>query len=198
MYSLLLDSSNTNLSVGISKDNQLIYQNSFSCWQRQAELMIPEIEKALNETSLSLKDIDEVVCAKGPGSYTGVRIALTIAKILSQMNKSKLVLISSLRIMGTNKQDYIALMNARSARSYVGVYSKNQVIVEDTIMTNDEVKELIAKYPSYEVIGETGYLGIEGNKPNEIQGLLSLKDIVEEESDILKVKPVYLKDNYGI
>ena len=198
MYSLLLDSSNTNLSVGISKDNQLIYQNSFSCWQRQSELMIPEIEKALNETSLSLKDIDEVVCAKGPGSYTGVRIALTIAKILSQMNKSKLVLISSLRIMGTNKQDYIALMNARSARSYVGVYSKNQVIVEDTIMTNDEVKELIAKYPSYEVIGETGYFGIEGNKPYEIQGLLSLKDIVEEESDILKVKPVYLKDNYGI
>lgn len=198
MYSLLLDSSNTSLSVGISKDNELVYQTSFSCWQRQSELMIPEIEKALKETNISLKDIEEVVCAKGPGSYTGVRIALTIAKILSQMNNAKLVLISSLRIMGSKEQEYIALMNARSSRSYVGVYSKENVLLEDTIMTNEEVKELISKYPSYEVIGETSYLGIEGEKPNELLGLLSLKDIIEEEKEILKVKPVYLKDNYGI
>ena len=198
MYSLLLDSSNTSLSVGISEDSKLIYHTSFSCWQKQSELMIPEIQKALKETNLSLKDIKEVVCAKGPGSYTGVRIALTIAKILSQMNNAKLVLISSLRIMGTKEQEYIALMNARSSRSYVGVYSKGKILLEDSIMTNEEVKELICKYPTFDIIGDTSYLVINGNKPNEIQGLLSLKDIVEKEKEILKVRPIYLKDNYGI
>ena len=44
---LLLDSSDQNLSVGIAKDNEVIYRNSFYAWQRQSEYMIPEIEKAL-------------------------------------------------------------------------------------------------------------------------------------------------------
>lgn len=198
MYSLLLDSSNTNLSVGICKNNQIIYQNSFSCWQRQSELMIPEIEKGLKEVSLSLLDFEEIVCAKGPGSYTGVRIALTIAKIISQMSGAKLILVSSLMAMGNANKKYIALMNARSARSYIGIYDQGKVILEDTIKTNEEVKELIKEYSSFEVIGEGSYLGIEATLPNEVEGLLSWKELINPEEDVLKVKPVYLKDNYGI
>lgn len=198
MYSLLLDSSNTNLSVGICKNNQIIYQNSFSCWQRQSELMIPEIEKGLKEVSLSLLDFEEIVCAKGPGSYTGVRIALTIAKIISQMSGAKLILVSSLMAMGNANKKYIALMNARSARSYIGIYDQGKVILEDTIKTNEEVKELIKEFSSFEVIGEGSYLGIETTLPNEVEGLLSWKELINPEEDVLKVKPVYLKDNYGI
>lgn len=198
MYSLLLDSSNTNLSVGICKNNQIIYQKSFSCWQRQSELMIPEIEKGLKEVSLSLLDFEEIVCAKGPGSYTGVRIALTIAKIISQMSGAKLILVSSLMAMGNANKKYIALMNARSARSYIGIYDQGKVILEDTIKTNEEVKELIKEFSSFEVIGEGSYLGIEATLPNEVEGLLSWKELINPEEDVLKVKPVYLKDNYGI
>lgn len=198
MYSLLLDSSNTNLSIGICKNNQIIYQNSFSCWQRQSELMIPEIEKGLKEVSLSLLDFEEIVCAKGPGSYTGVRIALTIAKIISQMSGAKLILVSSLMAMGNANKKYIALMNARSARSYIGIYDQGKVILEDTIKTNEEVKELIKEFSSFEVIGEGSYLGIEATLPNEVEGLLSWKELINPEEDVLKVKPVYLKDNYGI
>lgn len=198
MYSLLLDSSNTNLSVGICKNNQIIYQNSFSCWQRQSELMIPEIEKGLKEVSLSLLDFEEIVCAKGPGSYTGVRIALTIAKIISQMSGAKLILVSSLMAMGNANKKYIALMNARSARSYIGIYDQGKVVLEDTIKTNEEVKELIKEFSSFEVIGEGSYLGIEATLPNEVEGLLSWKELINPEEDVLKVKPVYLKDNYGI
>ena len=198
MYSLLLDSSNTNLSVGICKNNQIIYQNSFSCWQRQSELMIPEIEKGLKEVSLSLLDFEEIVCAKGPGSYTGVRIALTIAKIISQMSGAKLILVSSLMAMGNANKKYIALMNARSARSYIGIYDQGKVILEDTIKTNEEVKELIKEFSSFEVIGEGSYLGIEATLPNEVEGLLSWKELINPEEDVLKVQPVYLKDNYGI
>ena len=194
----MLDSSNTNLSVGICKNNQIIYQNSFSCWQRQSELMIPEIEKGLKEVSLSLLDFEEIVCAKGPGSYTGVRIALTIAKIISQMSGAKLILVSSLMAMGNANKKYIALMNARSARSYIGIYDQGKVILEDTIKTNEEVKELIKEFSSFEVIGEGSYLGIEATLPNEVEGLLSWKELINPEEDVLKVKPVYLKDNYGI
>ena len=197
-YSLLLDSSNTKLSVGILKDNHIIYESSYDCWQRQSELMIPEIEKALKETGCSLLQIDEVICGKGPGSYTGVRIALTIAKIICQMGKAKLVLISSLRIMGDINKKYIALMNARSSRSYIGVYDKENVILEDCVMTNQEVLDYIAVHKDYEIVGECEYLKIDSSKPNLINGLLSFKNVVPPVEEVLNAKPVYLKENYDI
>ena len=90
MKVLILDSSNTDLSVGVSIDNKIIYKMSYEAWQRQSEFMIPEIEIAVKETGIELKDFDEILCGKGPGSYTGIRIALTIAKTISVMSGAKL------------------------------------------------------------------------------------------------------------
>lgn len=198
MLSLLLDSSNVNLCVGISKDNELVYKTSYPCFQRQSEEMIPEIKKALDTLNLELLDFDEVVCGKGPGSYTGLRISMTIAKIICQLSNAKLKLVSSLRIMGNSNKKFIALMNARSNRSYIGVYNFDKVELEDQIMTNDQVREYINKHPDYELIGDLGYLQVDAIPADEVNGLLSFKDLVEEENDVLKVKPIYLKENYGI
>ena len=90
MKTLLLDSSNTDLNIAICIDNEMKYVVSYPCWQRQSELMIPELEKGLKELNLSLKEFDEVICGIGPGSYTGVRIALTIAKTICTLTKIKL------------------------------------------------------------------------------------------------------------
>ena len=194
MKTLLLDSSNTDLSIGICIDNEIKYRVAYPCWQRQSELMIPELEKGLKELNLSLKDFDEVVCGVGPGSYTGVRIALTIAKTICTITDTKLKLISSLRIMGDRNSKYISLVNARSGRSYIGAYDCENVVLNDTVLTNDEVKEFINNHPDFEVVGDCSYIEISAKKPTILEGLLSLKDIVEPVEDILSVKPIYLKD----
>lgn len=194
MKTLLLDSSNTDLTIGICIDNEIKYRVSYPCWQRQSELMIPELEKGLKELNLSLKDFDEVVCGMGPGSYTGVRISLTIAKTICTLLDTKLKLISSLRVMGDKNSKYISLMNARSSRSYIGVYDKENIVLEDTVMTNDEVKQYIENHPDFEVIGDCSYIEISAKKPNILEGLLSFKDVVKPVEDVLSVKPLYLKD----
>lgn len=198
MKTLLLDSANTSLSVGIAVDGILVHSTSYPCWQRQSEKMIPEIESALESTGLRLRDFDEIVSGKGPGSYTGIRIALTIAKIAAQMSGAKLISISSLRIMGNRSRKFIALMNARSGRSYVGIYANDEVILEDRVMSNDEVLRTIRQYPDFSVIGDCEYLGISSEKPEEIQGLLSFKDIVSPLENAAEAKPVYLKDHDGV
>lgn len=194
MKTLLLDSSNIDLTVGICIDNELKYSCSYPCWQRQSEMMIPELEKGLKELNLNLKDFDEVVCGIGPGSYTGVRIALTIAKIICTVTQCKLKVISSLRMMGNRQSKYIALINARSSRSYIGVYDCENIVLEDCVLTNDEVKDYIQKHPEFDVIGDCSYIEISAKKPNILQGLLSFKDLVKPVEDVLSVKPVYLKD----
>ena len=96
MYSLLLDSANRDLNVGLAKDNQIIDRISYQAWQRQSELMAVEVDAILKRNNISAKDIGEVVVTIGPGSYTGIRIALTIAKTLAFALDIKIFAVSSL------------------------------------------------------------------------------------------------------
>ena len=194
---LLLDSSDQNLAVGIAKDNEVIYRNSFYAWQRQSEYMIPEIEKALKEVDITLKEIDEIALGIGPGSYTGIRIPLSIAKTLNALFNTPIKALSSLRIMGTSSEKYIALMNARNNRSYIGIYDLGEVVLKDQVVTNEEVLDIIEKYlkEGYVLKGSLDYLKKGYQSTNDvIDGLLSHSLICEAVINPISLCPTYLKD----
>ena len=103
MFSILLDSSNTSLTVGLAKDDILLESISYEAWQTQSEHMIPELDKLLNKYDVIRNQISDVVVAIGPGSYTGVRIAITIAKTIAAVLPVKVYAISSLRCQKDGK-----------------------------------------------------------------------------------------------
>lgn len=137
MVTILLDSSNTNLSVGIARDNLLLESISYEAWQQQSEYMIPELNKLLEKYGVKMDEIKEVIVAKGPGSYTGVRIAITIAKTIATALDAKLYAVSSLRVQKDRKSPSICLINARSGRSYIGVYEGEKTLLADQIWRED-------------------------------------------------------------
>ena len=194
MFSILLDSSNTSLTVGLAKDDILLESISYEAWQTQSEHMIPELDKLLDKYEVARNQISDVVVAIGPGSYTGVRIAITIAKTIAAVLPVKLYAISSLRCQKDGKNPSICVINARSGRSYFGVYEDDKVLVEDMILTNDKVQEYINEHPDFVVCGNATYLGVNGKQPDIARELLSLKKVVASVSDPLAVKPVYMKD----
>lgn len=196
MITILLDSSNTNLSVGIARDNLLLEYISYEAWQRQSEYMIPELDKLLSKYNVSRDEIKEVMVAKGPGSYTGVRIAITIAKTIATALDAKLYAVSSLRVQKACKNPSICLINARSGRSYIGVYEDDKVLLDDQIMKNEDVLNYIKEHPNYSVCGDVKYLGLEGVVSNNIQEMLSLKNVLEIVNP-LSLKPVYMKEEYA-
>ena len=193
MYTILLDSSNTNLSVGLARDNLLLENISYEAWQQQSEYMIPELNKLLEKYSVKKEEISAVMVAKGPGSYTGVRIAITIAKTMAVALGCKLYAVSSLRVQKDGKNPSICLINARSGHSYIGVYEGNETLLEDQIMKNDEVLKYIADHPSYSVCGDVKYLGLEVKETNNVLEMLNLKEALEDVNP-LSFKPVYMKD----
>jgi len=78
--------------------NQLAY----ATWQAHLELsktIHNEIEKILNKSSISLNELEGIVCFKGPGSFTGLRIGLSVANALAYAQ--------SLPIVATNGEDWI-------------------------------------------------------------------------------------------
>lgn len=194
MYTVLLDSSDCNLAVGLAKNHQLIDFIQYEAWQRQSELMIVELEKILKRNNVTREEIGSVMCGIGPGSYTGVRISLTIAKVMALALNISLYLVSSLQILKDGKNPSICIINARSNRSYVGVYENDKVILSDTIMKNDELKQYIEAHKDYVICGNANHLGVQGKESNVLSEMISLIDYISPTKNSLGATPVYMKD----
>ena len=72
----------------------------------------------------------------------------------------------ALRVLKDNDKPSICLINARSGRSYFGVYEQDKIIVSDTIKSNEEVLSYIKEHPSYSICGSVSYLGYENLDTN--------------------------------
>lgn len=193
MNTLILDSTNIDLNVGLFTNGHLDYV-SYPCWQQQSEKMIPEIDNLLKRNRVSPKEIDEVLVTNGPGSYTGVRIALTIAKVYCFALKIPCYVFSSLEVLMNINKPSICLINARSNRSYFAIYDKDDAVIKDEIKPNDEVLKFIKENPQYEVCGDLEYLSLQGFKGNIFETMLKLKSNKHLVKDIFTLKAVYLKD----
>lgn len=194
MYSLLLDSSANCLTVGFAKDKKVVDYTSYEAWQAQSEHMIPEIDSLMNKLNISRNEIDSIIVSIGPGSYTGIRIAITIAKVASLALNVPIFAVSSLRVLKSNSFPSICLINARSNRSYFGVFEGSKIIVNDCIKTNDEVKKYISEHPDFVICGDARYLGYQNIDNNICQQMVSLVDVLEPIKDTLGLKPIYMKD----
>src|SRR5574344_1302168 len=182
MYSLILDSSYKYLVVGIAKDNVVIENINYECFQRQSELMIVEIENALKRNNINPKEINEVI------------IALTIAKVYCYALKIPCYAFSSLKVLQNYSKPSICLINARSSWAYVGVYDKNNCLIPDQVMKNEDVIKYIENHRDFAICGDTDYLEIEGYKANIPSNMVALKNEDDLVKDIMALKAVYLKD----
>lgn len=194
MITVLLDSSNTKLCVGLAKDKTLVDFTCYEAWQQQSEYMIEELNKLLDKHGYTKDDIKDIVVTIGPGSYTGVRISITIAKVMALALNVPVYEVSSLRVLKDHDKPSVCLINARSGRSYMGVYKDEKILEEDSIKTNEEVKAYISEHPDFSVMGDVKYLGLEIKETNICEEMISLKDFLVPSKDCLAIKPIYMKD----
>lgn len=194
MVVIFLDSSSSYLSIGLARAGVLFDVFHQPAWQHQSEMMVDEIDKMLKRNNLGREDLSSVAVGIGPGSYTGVRIALTVAKVMAVALKIPLVPLSSLHILADENRPSICLINARSQRSYFGVYRGFAAEIDDVILTNDEVKTFIDEHPEYIVCGEAKQLGLEDNIVNPLPHMLRLFATAPAAENPLNVNPRYLKE----
>lgn len=194
MLSLILDSANKELGVALAQDGTLLDEIRYEARQRQSELMIPEIENIFKKNHVNPKDVGEILVTVGPGSYTGVRIALTIAKVYGYALNIPVYAFSSLEVLADLEKPSICLINARSNRSYFAVYEKGNAIVNDQVLTNDEVIKYVSEHKDYVICGETSYLDLVSENSDVLKNMFALKNDSYKVENILKLKAVYLKD----
>lgn len=194
MISLLIDTSYNELSVAIASEDKILDSVNYEAWQRQSEYLVAEIDGLLKKHDLTRRDISSIVASKGPGSYTGVRIALTVAKVMALALNVPLYTVSSLEVLKVSDSLCLCLSNARANRSYAGLYENGKAIREDGVMSNDEVLSFLKNHPGVTPCGHLGYLGLEDNFGDIFKNLLSAQREDHFEKEPLKVTPVYLKN----
>ena len=196
MYNLILDSSTQVLYVAVTNDNEVLFEKYIEGKNDHAKNIVFTVDEALKAAGIDSFKLDRVIVGFGPGSYTGVRIAITIAKTMATALDAKLYAVSSLRVLKDQAKPSICLINARSGRSYIGVYEGTKTLLEDQIMKNEDVLKYIEEHPNYSVCGETKYLDIDGIISDNIQEMLSLKESLDSLNP-LSLKPVYMKEEYA-
>lgn len=118
MISIILDTSNQYLVVALYKDGKCLGKIQELGSQRQSENAIPYLQKLLDQYHVELLDVDEAIITKGPGSYTGVRVAMTIIKTLNVIHPLKVKAISSLKAYA-GLDRCISVIDARRQKLYV-------------------------------------------------------------------------------
>ena len=83
MYTLLIDTHMTNVTIIVYKDGKILKRKDIESKQSHSIITLPLLKSILNEINIDIKNIDEVAVVNGPGSFTGVRIGVTIAKTTS-------------------------------------------------------------------------------------------------------------------
>ncbi|HWO78553.1 MAG TPA: tRNA (adenosine(37)-N6)-threonylcarbamoyltransferase complex dimerization subunit type 1 TsaB [Bacillus sp. (in: firmicutes)] len=151
MNVLAIDTSNYALGVSIINDKKVIGEYITNMKKNHSIRVMPAIQRLLEDCDLSPADIDKIVVAHGPGSYTGVRIGVTIAKTLAWTLKVPLVGVSSLEVLAADHLFFpgiiCPLFDARRSQVYTGLYQfengrLTSVLEDQLLLLPDLLNEL--------------------------------------------------------
>lgn len=188
MKTLCLDTAYKNLTIVIIEDDKIIASYVKECFKKQSEEVFVILNKLFADYSLNPLDIDAICISKGPGSYTGVRIAMTIAKVLATIKDIDLYTISTLQLYASDIENALVLMDARAKRAYVGYYDKGIALKEDMVIEIDKIENV-----GFNLILDAHLLNKEALAIDYAECFLKTKDMWKKEDDIAHLVPFYLK-----
>ena len=173
MNVLAIDTSNTTLGIAIINEDQVIGEYITNMKKNHSIRVMPAMERLLSDCDLKPADLDKIVVAKGPGSYTGVRIGVTIAKTLAWTLNVPLVGISSLEALAAGVARHFdgfvsPLFDARRGQIYTGLYQfkdgQLQTVIKDQILLSVDWAEQLQTY-------NEKILFVGGDLPIHIEGI---------------------------
>ncbi|MFB4210286.1 tRNA (adenosine(37)-N6)-threonylcarbamoyltransferase complex dimerization subunit type 1 TsaB [Shouchella sp. JSM 1781072] len=125
-----IDTSSYRLGVSVCKDGQVIAEYSTWLKKNHALRLMPAVEHVLQDVDLKPADLDAIAVAKGPGSYTGVRMAVTTAKSLAWALKIPLIPLSTLAVMAEAGRYFngmiVPLIDARRGTVFAACYQATE------------------------------------------------------------------------
>ncbi len=188
MLRLFLDTSNKYLYIAVLNDLKVVFEHVQSGNNNHSETLVQVLENTLKENDIELDNIEEIFVGRGPGSYTGVRVACTVAKVLAYIKNKKLYSFSSLDLLLTTNLTFgkvVCQMDARRGFSYAKAFniSENIEVIKEEEFT--ETTKLQDEFADALFISNESY--------NYNPVILIEKGLFREENNIHGFVPTYLR-----
>lgn len=198
MISLVIDTSSTHLLVSIMKDETLLTYKKIEDIQGLSTKLLATIDQCIQESAYTLSQIDTIFIVNGPGSFTGLRVGVTVAKMLAYTLGKKITPISSLEVMATTsfEGDFIVpYIDARRGHVYAGVYDQNlNIVKEDSYISVENLLDSLDPNKKVVFVGDKEVEGISNRiKPVENIGKIVMKHKEDKPVHAHAVNPNYLK-----
>ena len=131
MKILAIESSGSSLSIAISENSNIVTEYFYNAGKIHSDVLVPLVEKIIKGAKWELKDIDKFAVSCGPGSFTGIRVAMSVIKTLAQTAKKSIISVDTLEIL-KNQLDIknIKIVPAIDAlRNEVYVKEKGKIVI---------------------------------------------------------------------
>ncbi len=182
LISLWLDSATPTLWIALTQGDRLLVEHQQHGDNDHSKTLMPLLERLMREASLTVKDLHDITVGVGPGSYTGTRIGVVVAKTLAYALNIPLYKVSSLALLASSQEGTsIAAVDARRGYVFAGKYHRQ----ENTL----SLLEADA-YTTLDTLQTTPPLAVViGGKPH----VLSVKSLRERVLDLDALAPTYLR-----
>jgi tRNA threonylcarbamoyladenosine biosynthesis protein TsaB len=151
---LNIDTATENASVALCNKEMVLALESNTIQNEHASFLQPAIEKIINNTGISLQQLDAIAVSNGPGSYTGLRVGLASAKGLCFALNKPLITLNTLEVMATatiaeNKEGlHCPMIDARRMEVFTAIYNSSlepQILPSAMILEENSFEKLLKK-----------------------------------------------------
>ena len=141
MICLFFDTSSDLLKVSLIKDNKIIFDKELHTKNDHSSYLVPTIYEAFKSNNIDFKELDEIIVGNGPGSFTGTRISIAVAKTYAFSFNIPVYMISSLEelIYDNDGYDfYVPIIEEKKENLYFSIFDKNKKRVMDDTYSSTE------------------------------------------------------------
>jgi tRNA threonylcarbamoyl adenosine modification protein YeaZ len=192
MKTLALDTSHSFLTIALIENDILVQSIQTPAFKTQSETIMVEIDRLFKLAGWNPNDLNALILTDGPGSYTGLRISMTVAKVLGLIQGIQLYTISSLQLLCGSLPEVYAVMDARAKRVYLGHYRNGIAVEEDRAILIEEATTLIGSDAI--IVGDAHLIERKATEVFCPQHFIDLKDQWIKVEIVHTLTPRYLKE----
>ena len=219
MITLGIDTANQTLAIGVVEDKQILGQIQTNIKRNHSVTLMPAIDQLFADLQMSPQDIDQIAVSDGPGSYTGLRIGVSMAKGICYGHDVKLIAVPTLELLTVpvllrheEMEDnalLVPMLDARRMEVYAQVFDRaltEKKALEAVVIDENSYKEYLDKGAVYffgngaekckDVIKHPNAHFIEGIEPlaKYMFPLAEKRFLNDKFEDVAYFVPTYLKD----
>lgn len=141
---LFIDTSSNFLYSGIVNNDKLVCDIKLNLNKDLSTFCVDKLNTMFNDNNINVNDIDKIIICSGPGSFTGIRVGMSIAKIYAYCLKKDISTVLSLECMQISSNSNLVkvpIIDARRGYVYAAAYLNNEEIIKPCYIKLDELKE---------------------------------------------------------